>query len=431
MNAIINQGAHVELQDEAESPALKFFYDGVKYYLDTENEFVPMDQQSVSRHLRKWGCDKNTIEDAICEIQTERHINYAGALAGHPRGLHFSNGSKLLATTSPKIIEPSPATWATIAAVVEGLLYDHNEGKIQIETFYSWLKVARESLVSGRRRPGQALALAGRRGCGKSLLIDLIELILGQRRANPYAFFTGKTNFNADLAGAELLAVDDEAGSSDIRSRKNFAANIKSCLFSGKIRVEAKHRCAFTFAPVWRMVIALNDEPEALLILPPMTEDIKDKIHLFHCQQKPLPMPAHTLDEREAFFTTIKSEIPAFLYWLENYEIPQGIREERCGVTFYHNPAVLNSLEELSPEGQLLSIIDTVSAGGGIKLPWEGTAAELKLILCSNESTSRDALRLLDWTAAMGTYLGRLEGKRVERLALLNGIARWRVDQVE
>ncbi|MFN7341982.1 MAG: primase-helicase family protein, partial [bacterium] len=140
------------------------------------------------------------------------------------------------------------------------------------------------------------LALAGRRGCGKSLLIDLIELILGQRRANPYAFFTGKTNFNADLAGAELLAVDDEAGSSDIRSRKNFAANIKSCLFSGKIRVEAKHRCAFTFAPVWRMVIALNDEPEALLILPPMTEDIKDKIHLFHCQQKPLPMPAHTLD---------------------------------------------------------------------------------------------------------------------------------------
>ncbi|MFN9025226.1 MAG: hypothetical protein ACK5VX_03395 [Akkermansiaceae bacterium] len=55
MNAIINQGAHVELQDEAESPALKFFYDGVKYYLDTENEFVPMDQQSVSRHLRKWG----------------------------------------------------------------------------------------------------------------------------------------------------------------------------------------------------------------------------------------------------------------------------------------------------------------------------------------------------------------------------------------
>ncbi len=79
MNAIINQGAHVELQDEAESPALKFFYDGVKYYLDTENEFVPMDQQSVSRHLRKWGCDKNTIEDAICEIQTERHINYAGS----------------------------------------------------------------------------------------------------------------------------------------------------------------------------------------------------------------------------------------------------------------------------------------------------------------------------------------------------------------
>ncbi len=414
-----------------QDPAARFVYDGSRYYLDTEKEFVPMDQKSVSRHLKGWGLIPLEVERAICRIQTDRHIHFAGPLAGHPRGIHTAGGSRLLATVSPKIIQAAAGPWPTIRGVLNGLLEDPDAGAVQVETFLAWLKIARESLVTNRRRPGQAIAFAGPRGSGKSLLIDITESALGGRRANPYPYFSGRTNFNADLAGAELLAVDDDAGSTDIRARRAFAANIKSCLFAGAVRIEGKNKTAFTLRPCWRMLIALNDEPEALLVLPPITEDIGDKITLFKCHKRPLPMPAHTLDQREAFFLKLMSELPGMLAWLESWEIPAELTEERCGVRAYHHPAILAALHELSPEGQLAGLIDTATAAGALPLPWIGTAAELKGILCHTPQTSRDAEKLLgSWHAAAGSYLARLEGDRVERLPMLNGVLRWRVNQV-
>jgi hypothetical protein len=415
------------------NPVESFFYDGTKYFLDAGHQYIPMDQRSVVRHLKNAGItDAPSIDETLCGIQVEKFISYAGALAGHPRGLHVSGGCRLLATTSPDIIQPAPGQWSTIRSVLEGLLIDDIAGKVQLETFLGWLKFARESLTSNRRRPGQAIALAGQRGSGKSLLLDLTELALGGRRANPYAFFTGRTNFNADIAGAELLAVDDEAGSCDIRSRKTFAANIKSCLFSGSVRIEPKHRTAFNFRPVWRMLLALNDEPEALLVLPPITEDVADKITLLRCHRRPLPMPAHTLDEREAFFAKLRSELPALLDWLEKWDVPAELREERCGVAFYHHPELLASLHQLSPEGHLTALVDTLAAAAdSFELPWIGTASELKAALCNHSATAKDADKLLQSPNSTGTYLGRLEGSRVERLPMLNGIQRWRFNQVD
>jgi hypothetical protein len=413
------------------APSAKFVYDGNRYYLDTGREFVPMDQKSVSRQMKSWGHSRDEIEAALCEIQVSNFIHFAGPLAGHPRGLHTVGGARLLATVSPEIIESKAGPWPTIRAVFDGLLGDADAGQVQVETFLAWLKIARESLVSNRRRPGQAIAFAGPRGSGKSLLMDLSEAALGGRRANPYAYFTGRTNFNADLAGAELLAVDDEAGSTDIRSRRTLAANIKSCLFSGAVRIEGKNKAAFTFKPCWRMMIALNDEPEALLVLPPITEDISDKITLFQCHKRPLPMPAHTLDEREAFFAKLREELPGMLAWLEGWKIPEILREERCGVKAFHHPSILAALHQLSPEGQLVELIDTANAAGALPLPWAGTAADLKAVLTHCQQTSRDAEKLLgSWHAAAGSYLARLEGSRVERLPMLNGVVRWRVNQV-
>jgi hypothetical protein len=407
----------------------KFYYDGSKYYMDNKTEFVPMDQRSVTRHLKGFGFDSVEADEVVNRIQLEKHVNFSGPLAGHARGLHTAGGVKLLATTSPSVIQAKPGGWPTLRTVIENLLGDDDAGTIQIQTFLAWLKIARESLLTSKRRPGQALALAGPRESGKSLLIDVAELALGGRRANPYPYFTGRTNFNADLAGAELLAVDDEAGSTDIRSRKTLAANIKSCLFAGAVRIEGKNKAAFTFRPCWRMVIALNDEPEALLVLPPLTEDIGDKLTLLKCRKMPLPMPAHTMEEREKFFETLRHELPGMLAWLESWEIPADLREERCGVLAFHHPHLVHALGELSPEGQLLALIDAAHAGGSLALPWVGSAAELKSILTGAPGTGRDADKLLGgWTPAAGTYLGRLEGcGRVVRLTLKDGIQRWRV----
>ncbi len=406
-----------------------FFYDGPRYYFDSGKDFIPMDVASVSRHLLSRGIPKEAIQSILCKIQVEGFIHFAGPLAGYQRGIHLENGCRLLASTSPHIIPANAGQWPTLDAVIRGLLAQDEGDFIQVETFLGWLKFARESLVTGRRRPGQALALAGPRNCGKSLLIDVVEAALGGRRCNPYQYFTARTSFNGDIAGAELLAIDDEAGSTDFRARKALAASIKSNLFAGAVRIEGKHKNAFTFRPCWRMILALNDEPESLLVLPPITEDIADKLTLLKCHKAALPMPAHTMEQRQQFFAQLMAELPALLDWLEKWDVPADLREERCGVTHYHHPDLLGALLELSPEGQLAGLIDSAESLGGIELPWSGTAAEFSKLLCACPGIGQAAQQLLGhWQPACGVYLGKLQGTgKVHRLTLLRGIQRWRV----
>ena len=75
----------------------------------------------------------------------------------------------------------------------------------------------------------------------------------------------------------------------------------------------------------------------------------------------------------------------------------------------------------------MIGLIDTAERAGGIALPWTGTAAELRALLVSCTATGRDAERLLGWAQSAGTYLGRLEGERVDKLTVHDGHQRWRV----
>ncbi len=422
-------------------PATCFFYDGHGYYMDTGPLYIPLpDLASVRRHLKSAGCygEKDLTglrpdDHALNRIQTAQFVSYAGPLAGHTRGLHeLPGGKRVLITESPKILIPAPGQWVNLNAVFTGLL--GHEDLTQLHTFYGWLKLAFECLETGKYRPGQALALAGPRGCGKSLLIDVLRGVLGGRTSGAYEWLSGRTSFNLSCAGAELLVVDDKAGSSDPRARAALSANIKSSLFAGEVRIEGKHKNAFDCRPIWRLVFALNDEPENLLVLPPLNEDVMDKITLLHCHRFTLPMPAHTLQEKTLFWKTLEAEIPAFLHWLKSWEIPAHLEEERCGVKHFHHPLLVEGLQTLAPEIQLWGHIMTEVEAGSITLPCKLTANELKRILTSPNAVDCHAARrlLMDWTPACGTYLGRLASshpERVRKAGKLHGTERWELLQ--
>ncbi len=106
--------------------------------------------------------------------------------------------------------------------------------------------------------------------CGKSLLQDLIRQILGGREAKPYKFMTDATRFNSNLAGAENLRIGYENPHTDIRARRNSGVQLKTFTVEESRQVEAKiSRC--THAPPFsRLSISLNDDPENLLVLPPV-----------------------------------------------------------------------------------------------------------------------------------------------------------------
>lgn len=305
----------------------------------------------------------------------------------------------------------------TLAHIMEQLFCDHvTDQRLYI---LGWLKVAVESLRAGTGRPGQGLAMAGPRNCGKSLFQNLITEILGGRAAKPYRYMSGQTPFNADLFAAEHLMIEDECGSTDLRPRREFGARIKDFTVNEVQSCHAKNRQALSLRPFWRLSISLNDEPENLMILPPMDESLNDKLTLLKVHRAQMPMPTDTNEARAAFWDALMAELPAFIGYLLHWKIPEPLRCPRFGVTTFHHPDILCAIDGISPESRLLSLIDAVvfadkSMTDG---PLVMTAEELESKLTSS-SMGLQARLLLNWNPACGTYLGRLATKdrnRVER----------------
>jgi hypothetical protein len=266
------------------------------------------------------------------------------------------------------------------------------------------------------------------------LLQNLFTLIFGGRSAKPYRYMSGGTQFNADLFGAEHLMIEDEHSSTDIRSRRAFGSNVKQFTSNHTQSCHGKNRQALTLTPFWRVSISVNDEPEAMMVLPPMNDSahdsLSDKIILLSAQKADMPLPTVENEEWQMFWRTLVAELPAFLNFLVNWNIPHELRHPRFGVKAWQHPRLLAALDELAPETRLLVLIDevifrgqeiaedvTVHIGDKDKAQWQGTAERLKWRLCdSNSSFGKEAERLLSWPSATGTYLGRLAHKHPDRV---------------
>jgi hypothetical protein len=362
----------------------------------------------------------------LVKLQDERGIHYAGPLAGHQKGYRIVNGVPILITASPEFIEPQKGEWRIIRKLVTGMFDDPQHD--QQSYFYGWLKSALQALRSGVNKPGQVLVLAGPAEAGKSFLQSIITWTLGGREVKPYAYMTGRTDFNSQLLGAEHLRLDDEHASTDMRARRAFGSRIKELLFGHAQRVHGKHREELTLDPIWRMTVSVNDEPEHLLVLPPIDDTLEDKLIILRVSKKPMPMPTGTTEQIKALTAAIKADLPAFIHYLLNeHEIQPSMLNQRCGITHWHHPELTSAINELSPQARLLALVDMEINPSPF---WEGTAEELEhLLVGGSSSVKSEAQRLLAWNNACGTFLGRLakdSPDRVERIRKHEGRF-WRI----
>lgn len=399
---------------------IEAYYDAARQlYLirDARNGWVMVNETAIKRHLKQYHRTKpkddsplSELEMRLNEIQTESNVAFAGPLAGTKPGLIEYDGRLILVTEGPRFLPSVPGSWPTLGAVIENVLRD--EVADQRPYFYSWLKIAREALREGMNRPGQALCMAGPHDCGKSLLQGLITPLLGGRSAKPYGWMTGATDFNGDLFGAEHLMIEDEVSTTDNRSRRIFGARLKEVTVNAVQRCHAKNRTAVTLSPFWRLTITVNDEPENLMVLPPIDDSIEDKLILLRANKRPMPMPTTTHEQRAVFMGTLQAELPAFCAYLDGWEIPAGLRSERFGIRHYHHPELLRAIDDLAPEIKLLRLIE--DAGIVDADQWTGSANELERKLRNIDAHTAD--RLFSYNTACGVYLGRLARKRPDRI---------------
>jgi hypothetical protein len=427
---------------------------GKGFLVGRDGEYIFMTGSDMKRHLLSIGFSRekkvplSDVEQALHDIQLDKSIAYAGPLAGYSAGLRVVCGQRILVTGGPKLIEPDPAVdWPIIRTLIAQML-SADEGK-QIVTFYGWLNHAYRTLRRGEISQGQALALAGPRACGKTLLQQIIREVLGGREGNPYPYMIKATPFNRELFGAENLMFGDEVASTNYQSRIQFGAMLKQFVVNPTQRCHGKGREAVTLDPFWRLTMSLNDETSNLEVLPPISHDsIVDKIILLlTVRPSMLEQADWTSRSRRENWTRITAELPGFAAFLEDYRIPAELADGRFGIRYYHNPDLLLQLKAEAPERRLLELIDMeklyyatdpvtyVPSNGGTasRLPpelWAGTASELERLLESRDAVRAAARRLLYYQSACGQYMSSLARdfpERVRKESVRRGLQRYRL----
>jgi hypothetical protein len=412
------------------NPAIVSYYDCErKEYLTLSQRgvYLSLPEASFKRHLRAAGISPRAqdgdllspIDKHILETQHERDISYSGRLCGRPAGFYEEGGTRFLVTSGLDLPTPAPGPFPTIKAIIHGLLGNNEtHGQTQINTFLGWLQVGQIALRARRIQAAQAMALAGPPGCGKSLLQAIITTLFGGRQAKPHRYMTGATEFNSDHFEAEHLILEDEFMGSRISDRLKLGASIKNiCVSSRSQSCHRKGRPAVNLPAWWRLSISLNDDPEALLVLPPLDEHLADKIILLKCHAFTFPMPMDSGEAQERMIDECRREAPGFLHWLLNtFKLPESLVDDRrYGVASWKHPDLVEALNCLSPEASLLALADAVLWTSGAK-EWRGTADELERLLMDDHETAGTARKLLEWRAAAGTYLGRLSTRPEPRV---------------
>lgn len=395
------------------------FYDGPssKYLVRVGNAFFTYSKLSpivtgVTRHLAdQYGDPKELIravKAAVADRELDGGIQWHGGIAGHAQGLALdSNGLPILITSEAKIPGSAPGDFP----IIVGLMEQAFQNPIAFEVFLSWLAGRMKAVRSHTHIPSPMLVLAGEVNSGKSLLAWIVSQLLGGRIANPYSSWSGEMLWNDDLIGSELLLVDDCSASTDIRARRAFGAAFKEAMYPASVQLRKRHSSSISVRPVWAVMVCCNDTPEALQIIPPLDNDMSDKVILLHVSHVVVPMDTTTGEGKLAFQAVLRQELPAFADFLDSWETPAELHDSRSGVKAWRDPDLVDSVATNSPARRLEQLIETATSHLGIwhDLPCTLTAMDIESRLMDNGSPVRDQARqMFTWYGACSSALARL-----------------------
>jgi hypothetical protein len=337
---------------------------------------------SESKQVLMW-LRKNRAVDAVMT-----------ALPGYRMGIYdLPGGERVLVKKSPEYIESCPGDWPTIRQIVEGMLGPEEgvQGSIdQTPWFWSLCKCWHQAFERGSPegwKQSHAVVFTGTHGCGKNLVQELILTpLIGGRYADPLKFLMDEDQFNGDMM-VEHWLLSEIPSSQRTEDRVKFAERIKQIVANRTMRARLMRSEPSTIEPFVRLSISVNDDPDTLRSLPVVSDGYGDKIIIFHCVKKRLPIlgddtlrpPGDGIDDvidadddhsfyREQLIRqVIREEMPHFMHWLKHeYKIPAELvkpehandNPRRFGFRSFHHPVIKQQLFDETPAAQLLRLID-------------------------------------------------------------------------
>jgi len=383
-----------------------------RLYLRNKTGWSKIPDRQALRVLREKGFStkpeipgSNSAADSFLAEVSERYVaDYIGPLAGFNEGVYSLGDKRVLVTCSPQYIEPKNSDWAALRAFLD-LLFAN---PIHLQIFFTWLKCGLESLNGGFPwRPQQAMAFCGPKGSGKSLLQNvIITKCFGGRSAQVFSILSERTAFNLKMFWAEHLMIEDDVSSSDIRSRRKLGAMIKNIVSNEWREMHGKFKTAIDLCPFNLLTITLNDGADDLTVLPPLDESIAEKLIILRTGTGLRDTDLSDLTTRRNFVDSLQNGLPGFLYFLLNeFVVPEELRDPRYGIKAYHDPNILNALEVLDPKAMLIEMLEaTPEVAAAPDKQWTTTEL-LKELECEHPGQAR---RLFKGSASLGKLLMRL-----------------------
>ncbi|MEI7808483.1 MAG: primase-helicase family protein [Verrucomicrobiota bacterium] len=432
----VSQAGAIRIENEDALRVVPLFYyaeRGQWFFTDGKGSFTKISDAQAKTIVAEYGFNKNAkdgqgntpAERAMIWLMQNKRVAFAGALAGYPAGVHESGGIRFLVTESPVFITPKPGKCDTIRLLVESLFFDAEaspeDQRRQIVCFYLW---ASESFAAFYRRVAEgetdkfrhcpALAIFGRRLCGKSVLIDLIIApLFGGRKADPMNYLRDP-KFNKDLFAASLLVLDDKGASANLAERRQRGEGIKDMIWKAEQRMEGKGVDAVNLRPFWRLVIAGNDDDAGLQVCPALSPSLEDKILILRAQQaEGLPQ---THEERDEWAARIRAELPAFAAYLLAWRPPEGLTlDPRTRVMNFWHPKIVSALRDLQPEMRFLELIDTLGLIDEGAPLLEGQAMDFEKAMRAKDSEGM-LNKIFTGLSTTGRMLAELERIRPDRV---------------
>lgn len=449
-------------------------------------EWIELREAAMRRELMKMGLSHkidagvgkiSPLDDMLRQIEQNQRVQEARCIAGWKAGVHEMGGDQVLVPRSMKLLTPKEGSWRLVSAIVEGLLDGDELEEVagqpvkvvrfdQRDRWFAWMQHWHQSLYAGRPTNGLAFCVAGDPNCGKTRLSEIEKDLAGGKVGKPYDWMIGREDFNKELFEATLQLIDDENANTNPDARRELGAKVKKVTANVDLKMRGMHRDGYNVHPNWRLHFNVNLQEGALLVMPPLTADLVGKFLMLKGYARPpvpadeeglakylarypqlaawwdeaierkllkpedrvrcwpMPMPADTFREQEAFWKLVREELPAFVFWLlEKYQPPAAVVGGRFGVQPWQHPEIVEALHQFSAHLQLWRLIDRcglvwrkkVREGGSDgpdewedRFTWSGSARELHDLLRSesNQLTRHEREREVKGESSIGQRLG-------------------------
>lgn len=406
--------------DAIENCCKPYFRHGDKYYeIDTSSRVHKCTKEMIANRLKVHKVAKEDAPDYFEYIHEEKRVCKVAPILYGERPVALVNGETVLNTSTIKPIVPCKGDCDEFQKYIYNLF--KGSDPLAYEYFLAWLRDACRNVqkmiegMDGSR--GLVLFIAGPKGTGKSLLIELLsDLFGGHADAEDYIY--GRSPYCGNELSNYLWVIDDPIQTdASHKEKQEFTNKLKRQAARSHHRYNEKYMPSTTVKWTGRIVIALNDDGTSSGALPTLRAESEDKFLILKTTDEELNAGPE-LGEK------LRKQLPAFMHWLLEIWTPSEDMLPnlggRFGVRSHVSKILRDQIEAQDPGNVFLELVDGALERGGIfsKCWSEGCIVEGKA-----SDYNEDMGNLIQ------THMSKMSTNSLGKL--LKGLASRRRDRVE